>query len=37
MDRASRGQTITVANHELSLLGHGLEYLYGLADCNHMR
>ena len=35
MDRASRGEAVTVSNHELSLLGHGLEYLYGFLDCNH--
>lgn len=35
MDRASRGKTITITDHELCFLGHGLKYLYGLGDSNH--
>ena len=35
MDRESRGKAVTVTNHELCLLGHGLEYLYGFFDGNH--
>ena len=36
MDRKSRREAIAIANHELSLLGHGLKFLYGFLNCNHI-